>query len=86
MPVNGRSATRIETYVRAYHGTGDKIYLAKAKDLANTVLAVQKMHDGEFATFLTLAPADQQSEDINNVRINCAQHVAKALHDSLGRY
>ena len=76
----------IETYVRAYHGTGDEIYLTKAKDLANTVLAVQQMHDGEFATFLILSPADQQTGDVNNVWINCAQHGEKLLYDSLGQY
>ena len=79
MPVNGSSAGLIETYVRAYRATGKKLYLAKAKDLAYTLLVVQKMHKGEYVTFLVPPTPNGEFEQRNSLWMNCAQHVADVM-------
>ncbi len=79
MPVNGSSAGLIETYLSAYRATGKKLYLAKAKDLANTLLVVQKMHKGEYVTFLVPPTPDGEFEQRGSLWMNCAQHVADVL-------
>lgn len=79
MPVNGSAVTFVDVYVKAYRATGQKLYLAKARDLANTVLVVQEMHKGEYPTFLVPPTPDGEFEQRGSVWINCAQHVAAVL-------
>jgi maltose/maltodextrin transport system substrate-binding protein len=79
MPVNGSAVTFVDVYVKAYRATGKKLYLAKARDLANTVLVVQKMHKGEYPTFLVPPTSDGEFERRGSLWINCAQHVAAVL-------
>ena len=81
MPVNGSAVTFVDVYVKAYRATGEELYLAKARDLANTVLVVQKMHKGEYSTFLVPSTPDGEFEQRGSLWINCAQYVAAVLRE-----
>lgn len=52
-PIARSSGIMIETYWEAYRVTGNELYLAKAKSLANTFLVVQKLHNGDYPTHFT---------------------------------
>ena len=82
VPVNFSSATLIQTYLKAYHSTGRMIHLAKAIDLANTLLAVQELHHGEYPTYPMLPTEDGKWEATQNVWINCGVGTARAVLES----
>ncbi|MEX2336278.1 MAG: hypothetical protein WD555_03305 [Fulvivirga sp.] len=52
-PIARSSGIMIETFWEAYKASGEEIYLAKAKSLANTFLIVQEMHNGDYPTHFT---------------------------------
>lgn len=71
-PVNASSAVVIAAFRQAYIATGEKIYLSKAKDLADTIVfAQQKYNDGRYLTYLTTIERD--------FWINCAVATAKVM-------
>lgn len=53
MPVGRTAAVMMETWRVAYEATGNPVYLAKAKSLANTFTVVQQVHNGIYPTFFT---------------------------------
>ena len=58
-PVNASSVSMISTYKSVYELTGEKIYLEKAKDLADSVVyAQEKYHNGQYLTYLTTVERD----------------------------
>ncbi len=52
-PVGRSAGIMIDTFWEAYKTTGDELYLAKAKSIANSFTAVQKLHSGDYPTFFT---------------------------------
>ncbi|MFI4912192.1 MAG: hypothetical protein ACIAQZ_11050 [Sedimentisphaeraceae bacterium JB056] len=73
-PVGGASTNFVLVLKKAYEVTGDRIYLAKAKDLANNVVYVQeKYHNGEYLTYLTTLERDYW--------INCTTGTAAAMFE-----
>ena len=50
-PVGRAAAIMIETYAQAWKTTGEDIYLAKARSIANSFVKVQQEHDGDYPTF-----------------------------------
>lgn len=56
MPVTRSAAIMMDTYRVAWEETGKPIYRAKAESLANSLTAVQKVHDGSYPTFFTKYP------------------------------
>jgi len=79
VPVNFSSSHLIETYQKAYEVTGRKLYLDKAKDLANTLTVVQKKHFGEYSAHLT--NYSETFEPRNNVWTNCAVYTARGMNE-----
>lgn len=53
MPVSRSAGIMVDTYWEAYQATGNKIYLAKAKSLANSFTVVQQLHEGDYPTYFT---------------------------------
>lgn len=43
----------IETYLQAWLATRDRIYLAKARSLANSFIKVQQEHNGDYPTYFS---------------------------------
>lgn len=78
-PVNFSYATLIRTYIKAFRQSGRTIYLAKAIDLANTLLFVQELHHGEYPTYPLLPTADGKWERTQNVWFNCGVGAARAV-------
>ncbi len=79
VPVNFSSSHLIETFLKVYQATGNKVYLAKSKDLANALLLAQKKHKGEYPTYLIPPSLDGKFEKIHNVWINCAVYTIRAI-------
>jgi len=79
MPVNFSSSHLIETFLKAYEATGKAIYLAKSKDLANTLLLVQTKHQGDYPTYLIPPSPDGKFEKIQNSWINCGVYTIRAI-------
>ena len=79
VPVNFSFATLIRTYLKAYRSTGRTIHIAKAIDLANTMLAIQELHHGEYPTYPMLPTEDGKWEATQNVWINCGVGTARAV-------
>jgi len=52
-PVGRAAGIMIDTYWEAYKATGDDLYKAKAKSIANSFPEMQKQHDGDYYTFFT---------------------------------
>ena len=52
-PIARSAGIMIDTYWEAYQATGNEMYLAKAKSLANTFTVVQDAHDGDYPTHFT---------------------------------
>lgn len=52
-PIARSSGIMIETFWEAYKVTGNELYLAKAKSLANTFFVVQELHNGDYPTHFT---------------------------------
>jgi maltose/maltodextrin transport system substrate-binding protein len=78
-PVNTSSASMIEVYRKAYDKTGKILYLAKALDLANTLLHVQDPGSGHYPTYLVNNLLDQEGW------INCMVYTARTILE-LDRY
>jgi len=72
-PVNTSSASMIEVYRKAYDKTGKILYLAKALDLANTLLSVQDPGSGHYPTYLVTNLLDQEGW------INCMVYTASTI-------
>lgn len=56
MPSGRNTGLMIETYWHAYAATKKKIYLAKAKSIANNFTRVQQLHNGDYPTMFTKYP------------------------------
>ncbi len=56
MPVSRSAGIMIDTLWEAYKATGNDIYLAKARSIANSFTVVQKAHNGEYPTYFTKYP------------------------------
>lgn len=52
-PISRAAGIMVETYWEAYKATGEDMYLAKAKSIANSFTVVQQYHDGNFVTHFT---------------------------------
>lgn len=52
-PISRAAGIMIDTYWEAYKVTGEEMYLAKAKSIANTFTVVQQYHDGNYVTHFT---------------------------------
>lgn len=52
-PIARSAGIMIDTYWEAYKVTGNEMYLAKAKSIANTFTVVQDAHDGDYPTHFT---------------------------------
>ena len=72
-PVNTSSASMIEVFRQAYDETGKILYLAKALDLANTLLHVQDPGSGHYPTYLVTNLLDQEGW------INCMVYTARTI-------
>ena len=72
-PVNASSANMIEVYRAAYEKTGKILYLAKALDLANTLVHVQDKVTGHYPTYLVDNLLDQEGW------INCMVYTARTI-------
>ena len=83
IPVNLSSSHLIEAYHKAYTVTGRTLYLHKARDLANTLMLVQKNRLGEYSTY-PVACASEAFELRQNVWTNGAVYTARVMND-LGR-
>ncbi|MFI4911053.1 MAG: hypothetical protein ACIAQZ_05245 [Sedimentisphaeraceae bacterium JB056] len=58
-PVNASSVSMISAYRSAYELTGEEIYMAKAKDLADSIVyAQEEYHSGRYLTYLTSVERD----------------------------
>ena len=79
IPVNFSSSHLIETFTNAYLATGNQVHLAKAKDLANTLLVAQKNHHGDYPTYLIPHSGDGKFEDIQNTWINCTVYTIRSV-------
>lgn len=67
MPVSGSAMMLIRVYRYAYGATGKKIYLAKAKSIANAMTQVQKIHGGNYQTYFTDKPIQKRNQWLNCV-------------------
>ena len=92
VPVNFSSQHLIDTYIKAWQSTGNKLYIAKAKDLANGLLHAQEKHQGEYPTYLLSPSADGSFEFTQNIWINCGvytirsvMHLSDALKSEKGK-
>jgi len=74
-PVNASSANMIEIYIQAYDRTGNSLYLAKATDLANTIVDTQNRETGHYPTYLVSDLLGQEGW------INCMVYTAGVIHD-----
>lgn len=72
-PVNTSSASMINVYLTAFDKTGKILYLAKALDLANTLLHVQDPVSGHYPTYLVTNLLDQEGW------INCMVYTARTI-------
>lgn len=52
VPIDASVANVIRLYWHAYMATHEKIYLAKAKSLANSITLAQQVYDGDYPTYL----------------------------------
>jgi hypothetical protein len=78
-PVNASSGNMIEVFTQAYEKTGNILYLAKAIDLANTIVDTQNPLTGHYPTYLISDLLDQEGW------INCMVYTAKMVYE-LDRY
>lgn len=56
MPVSRSAGIMIDTYWEAFMATGNEIYLAKARSIANSFTVVQQAHNGDYPTYFTKYP------------------------------
>jgi maltose/maltodextrin transport system substrate-binding protein len=59
MPTGPAAMRMMKAYWNAYKVTGEDIYLAKAKSMANSMTNVQKYHAGEYSTYFTKYTVDE---------------------------
>ena len=78
-PVNYSFGTLIHTYLAAFRATGERRHLAKAADLASTLLEVQTLHKGEYSTYPVKPTEDGKFEQVQNVWFNCTVGAARAV-------
>jgi maltose/maltodextrin transport system substrate-binding protein len=78
-PVNASSGNMIEVFMQAYDRTGKILYLAKAMDLANTIVDTQNSQTGHYPTYLVSDLLDQEGW------INCMVYTANVI-DELDRF
>jgi hypothetical protein len=69
------AAGMIDIYRQAYDKTGKILHLAKALDLANTLLHVQDPGSGHYPTYLVTNLLDQEGW------INCMVYTARTIMD-----
>jgi maltose/maltodextrin transport system substrate-binding protein len=74
-PVNASSGNMIEIFRMAYDKTGNPLYLAKALDLANTIVDTQDRETGHYPTYLVSDLLDQEGW------INCMVYTARMIDD-----
>jgi len=74
-PVNASSGNMIEIFRMAYDQTGNPLYLAKALDLANTIVKTQDRETGHYPTYLVSDLLDQEGW------INCMVYTARVIDD-----
>jgi len=74
-PVNASSGNMIEVFRMAYDKTGNPLYLAKALDLANTIVDTQDRETGHYPTYLVSDLLDQEGW------INCMVYTARMIDD-----
>ena len=79
MPVNFSSSHLIETFANAYRATGNEVYLAKSRDLANTLLLTQQKHQGDYPTYIIPPSKDGKFEDVQNTWINCTVYTIRSV-------
>jgi maltose/maltodextrin transport system substrate-binding protein len=79
MPVNFSASLMVQCYLKAYEVTGNKLYRAKAEDVANALLVVQEMHNGEYPTYLLRPTSTGEFEAVQNVWINCGVYTARSV-------
>jgi hypothetical protein len=78
-PVNTSSASMIDAFRKAYDKTGNILYLAKAIDLANSIVYAQNSETGHYPTYLVSNLLQQEGW------INCMVFTARAIME-LGEY
>lgn len=74
-PVNASSGNMIEIFKQAYDKTGNILYLAKALDLANTIVDTQNRQTGHYPTYLVSDLLDQEGW------INCMVYTARVIDE-----
>ena len=74
-PVNASSGNMIEVFMKAYGRTGNILYLAKAMDLANTIVETQNRETGHYPTYLVSDLLDQEGW------INCMVYTAQVIDE-----
>jgi len=79
MPVNFSASLMVQCYLEAYEVTGNKLYRAKAEDVANALLVVQEMHNGEYPTYLLRPTSTGEFERAQNIWINCGVYTARSV-------
>lgn len=79
VPVNFSSQHLILTYLKAWQATGNSLYMAKAKDLANALLIAQELHKGEYPTYLLEPSEDGSFEFTQNIWINCGVYTMRSV-------
>ena len=72
-PVNASSSNMIEVFINAHKHTGNILYLARAIDLANTIVATQNKQSGHYPTYLVSDLLDQEGW------INCMAYTASVI-------
>jgi hypothetical protein len=78
-PVNASSGNMIEVFMQAHDKTGNWLYLAKAIDLASTIVDTQDRQSGHYPTYLVSDLLDQEGW------INCMVYTAQVI-DELDRF
>ncbi|MBS0001074.1 MAG: hypothetical protein KFF73_18970 [Cyclobacteriaceae bacterium] len=73
-PVNASSGNMIEVFTQAYDKTGNFLYLAKAMDLANTIVDTQDRQTGHYPTYLVSDLLEQEGW------INCMVYTAQMVY------
>jgi len=79
VPVNFSSQHLILTYIKAWQATGNEVCMAKARDLANTLLIAQELHNGEYPTYLLEPSNDGAFELTQNIWINCGVYTMRSV-------
>jgi len=76
VPIDGSASKLIATYLKAAEVTGEKIYLAKAIELANTMTVAQLPDTGKYPTYW-----EEEEAKVSPGWINCALADAIAMLD-----